>query len=75
MLPAPSPMLRPVPFRATAICAALALALPAAVHAQQQEQPAASAQVLSEREFSLPAGPLSATLQAIARIGGKRIQF
>jgi iron complex outermembrane receptor protein len=68
-------MLRPVPFRATAVCAALALALPAALHAQQQEPPAAAAEASAEREFSLPAGPLSATLQAIARIGGKRIQF
>ncbi len=75
MLPTPSPMLRPVPFRATAVCAALALALPAALHAQQQEPPAAAAEASAEREFSLPAGPLSATLQAIARIGGKRIQF
>lgn len=76
MLPTKSPMLRPVPFRSTAVCAALALALPAAVHAQQQSPTPAAAQAASEsREFAIPAGPLSATLQAIAAIGGKRVQF
>ncbi|WP_225977908.1 TonB-dependent siderophore receptor [Paracidovorax avenae] len=75
MLSTTSPMLRPAPFRSTAVCAALALALPAAVHAQQQGQPAAAAQATAQRDFSIPAGPLSATLQAISRISGKRIQF
>ncbi|BFO55607.1 TonB-dependent siderophore receptor [Acidovorax sacchari] len=75
MLSTTSPMLRPAPFRSTAVCAALALALPAAVHAQQQGQPAAAAQAAAQRDFSIPAGPLSATLQAISRISGKRVQF
>lgn len=75
MLSTTSPMLRPAPFRSTAVCAALALALPAAVHAQQQVQPAAAAQAGAQRDFSIPAGPLAATLQAISRISGKRIQF
>ncbi|WP_225977298.1 TonB-dependent receptor plug domain-containing protein [Paracidovorax avenae] len=75
MLSTTSPMLRPAPFRSTAVCAALALALPAAVHAQQQVQPAAVAQAGAQRDFSIPAGPLAATLQAISRISGKRVQF
>lgn len=76
MLPIKSPTLRPAPFRATAICAALALALPAAVQAQQASPLPAAAQAAPEaQEFAIPAGPLSATLQAIARIGGKPIKF
>ncbi|KQR55676.1 TonB-dependent siderophore receptor [Acidovorax sp. Leaf160] len=71
-----SPMLRPAPFRSTAVCAALALALPAAVHAQQAGPAPATAQAVSEgTEFNIPAGPLSATLQAIAKTSGKRVQF
>lgn len=67
MLSPTSPMLRPAPFRSTA----LALALPAAVYAQQQGQPAAAAQAAAQRDFSNPAAPpLSATLQAISRISG-----
>ncbi|WP_375574646.1 TonB-dependent siderophore receptor [Paracidovorax oryzae] len=76
MLSTKPPTLRPAPFRSTAVCAALALALPAAVQAQQQASPAATSQASPEiKTFSIPAGPLSATLQAIAGIGGKRVQF
>ncbi|MBO9643752.1 MAG: TonB-dependent siderophore receptor [Pseudacidovorax sp.] len=76
MSPVKSLTLRPAPFRFSGICTALALALPAGVHAQQQAGPATTSQAPSaSRTFSIPAGPLSATLQAIADIGGKRVQF
>lgn len=75
MSPIKSP-LGPAPFRSTALCAALTLALPAAAHAQQQGSPAAATRAAPERmNFFIPAGPLSATLQTIARISGKPVQF
>ncbi|WP_254457832.1 TonB-dependent siderophore receptor [Xanthomonas sacchari] len=75
MSPIKSP-LRPAPFRSTAMYAALTLALPASVHAQPQDSPAATTQAgPTPMNFTIPAGPLSATLQAIARISGTAIQF
>lgn len=77
MFPVKPPPLRSVSFVSTAVCTALTLALPAGVHAQPHPGPATTpSQTASEsRTFSIPAGPLSATLQAIAGIGGTRVQF
>lgn len=77
MFPVKPPTLRTVSFASTAVCTALTLALPAGVHAQAQASPATTpSQAASESgTFSIPAGPLSATLQAIAGIGGTRVQF
>ncbi|WOS42630.1 TonB-dependent receptor [Xanthomonas rydalmerensis] len=77
MFPIQSLTLRPALFRSTALYAALTLALSGAAHAQPQDSPAAPTKQAAPEilNFSIPAGPLSATLQAIERIGGTRIQF
>jgi TonB-dependent siderophore receptor len=76
VFPIKSPTLRPALFRSTAIYVALTLALSSGAHAQQQSDPAAAKQVARESlNFSIPAGSLSATLQAIERVSGTHIHF
>ncbi|AVS62113.1 TonB-dependent siderophore receptor [Paracidovorax avenae] len=76
MFPSQPPSLRSLPFRSSAVYAAVALALHAGAHAQQAGATAAPAPAAAEDvSISIPAGPLSATLREIARVGGKRVQF
>ncbi len=64
-------------FRYSTLCAAVALALPVAVQAQQGPVAAGTSKTAAaaSAHYSIPAGPLSATLKAIGSISGKRIQF
>lgn len=71
-----SPALSQAPLRSTALFAALTLALPTGVSAQQRDGSPATTRVAPDGlRFSIPAGPLSETLRAIASISGTRIQF
>ncbi|MXV11427.1 TonB-dependent receptor [Xanthomonas sp. LMG 8992] len=76
VFPIKSLTLRPVPSRSTTLYAALVLALSGVAHAQPQHSAGAARQAAPENlNFSIPAGPLSVTLQAIERVSGTRIQF
>ncbi len=67
---------RSAPFRHSLICAAMALALPAAAQAQQGGATApAKAAAPAGKRYTIPAGTLSATLKAIAAISGKAVAF